>query len=144
MLGWCASACGASASATRISARTTRGCEAPRSDEPGRADDRLRAPLRDLQARRRCCSARSRLAREIVGEDRPVVFVFAGKAHPADEPGQAPDARDCSEMAQQPEFLGKVLLVEGYDMGLARCWTSGVDVWLNNPVIRSRRAAPRA
>lgn len=70
----------------------------------------------------------------IVGDpDRPVVFVFAGKAHPADEPGRQMIA-DLHAMARRPEFLGKVLFIEDYDIGLARSLVAGVDVWLNNPV----------
>lgn len=66
-------------------------------------------------------------------EQRPVVFIFAGKAHPADRPGQ--DLfRQIHTISRMPDFEGKVLLVEGYDMGLARRLVSGVDVWLNNPV----------
>lgn len=64
---------------------------------------------------------------------RPVVFIFAGKAHPADEPGQAL-IRRIAEVANMPEFMGHILLVEGYDLRLARRLVSGVDVWLNNPV----------
>lgn len=64
---------------------------------------------------------------------RPIIFIFAGKAHPADRPGQ--DLfRQIHAISRMPEFEGKVLLVEGYDMGLARRLVSGVDVWLNNPV----------
>lgn len=71
--------------------------------------------------------------RQIVDTDqRPVVFIFAGKAHPADEPGQALLA-ETHRVSNLPEFVGKILLVEGYDMGLARLLTSGVDVWLNTP-----------
>ena len=70
----------------------------------------------------------------IVGDpERPVVFVFAGKAHPADEPGRQM-IRDVHMMAQRPEFLGRVLFIEDYDIGLARSLVAGVDVWLNNPV----------
>jgi starch phosphorylase len=75
-----------------------------------------------------------RWLQQIVGDpDRPVVFVFAGKAHPADEPGRQL-IKEVHEMAQRPEFLGRVLFVEDYDMGLARSLVAGVDVWLNNPV----------
>lgn len=73
------------------------------------------------------------LASIIADADRPVVFVFAGKAHPADEPGRQM-IREVHAMAQRPEFLGRVLFVEDYDMGLARSLVAGVDVWLNNPV----------
>jgi starch phosphorylase len=72
--------------------------------------------------------------REIVGDpERPVLFLFAGKAHPADEPGKA-FMRRIVEVAAMPEFEGKFLLVEGYDLRLARRLVSGVDVWLNNPI----------
>ena len=72
--------------------------------------------------------------REIVSDpQRPVLFIFAGKAHPADQPGQDM-LRRVSEVARMPEFEGKILLVEGYDLRLARRLISGVDVWLNNPV----------
>jgi starch phosphorylase len=64
---------------------------------------------------------------------RPVVFVFAGKAHPADQPGQEM-IRAIHQISMRPEFTGKVLLVEGYDIGLARRLVAGVDVWLNTPV----------
>ena len=64
---------------------------------------------------------------------RPVVFVIAGKAHPADVPGQALLKR-VHELSMMPEFASKILLVEGYDLALARRLVAGVDVWLNNPV----------
>ncbi|MEW6764735.1 MAG: alpha-glucan family phosphorylase [Pseudomonadota bacterium] len=64
--------------------------------------------------------------------DRPVIFVFAGKAHPADEPGQAL-IRRIWDIAHRPEFLGRILLIEGYDMALARKLVTGVDIWLNTP-----------
>jgi starch phosphorylase len=64
---------------------------------------------------------------------RPVLFLFAGKAHPADVPGQDM-IRRVVQVAQMPEFEGKILFVEGYDLRLARRMVSGVDVWLNNPV----------
>jgi len=62
----------------------------------------------------------------------PIVFLFAGKAHPADEPGQEL-IRRVHEIARRPEFIGRVLMLEGYDMTLSRYLLSGVDVWLNNP-----------
>ncbi len=64
--------------------------------------------------------------------DRPVVFLFAGKAHPADQPGQEL-IRRIHHISRQPEFIGKVLMLEGYDMTLSRYLLSGVDVWMNNP-----------
>ncbi|MDQ6966873.1 MAG: alpha-glucan family phosphorylase, partial [Mariprofundaceae bacterium] len=64
---------------------------------------------------------------------RPVVFLFAGKAHPADNPGQEL-IRRIHEIARKPGFVGRILMLEGYDMTLGRYLTSGVDVWLNNPI----------
>ena len=64
--------------------------------------------------------------------DRPVVFVFAGKAHPADLPAQAL-IQSIWRWSQSPQFEGKVLLVEGYDMALARSMVRGADAWLNTP-----------
>ncbi|MBI3479066.1 MAG: alpha-glucan family phosphorylase [Nitrosomonadales bacterium] len=72
--------------------------------------------------------------REILhNQDRPAVFIFAGKAHPADIPGQDL-IRRITHIAKMPEFIGKILMVEGYDLGLSRTLVSGVDVWLNNPL----------
>ncbi|NWG87016.1 MAG: alpha-glucan family phosphorylase [Hydrogenophilaceae bacterium] len=72
--------------------------------------------------------------RTIIGEShRPVLFVFAGKAHPADRPGQEL-IRRIHEISRLPEFEGKLLMVEGYDLGLSRRLVAGVDVWLNNPI----------
>jgi len=73
-----------------------------------------------------------RLSALINNEERPVVFVFAGKAHPKDEPGQDL-IRTIFEFSQRPEYAGKIIMVEGYDMALARKLVSGVDVWLNTP-----------
>lgn len=72
--------------------------------------------------------------REIVRDpQRPVLFIFAGKAHPADEPGKEL-IRRVIQVASMPEFEGKILFIESYDLHLARRLVSGVDVWLNNPV----------
>jgi glycogen phosphorylase len=72
--------------------------------------------------------------RQIVGDaQRPVLFLFAGKAHPADVPGQDL-IRRVMQVAQLPEFSGTIMLIEAYDLRLARRMVSGVDVWLNNPV----------
>ncbi len=65
--------------------------------------------------------------------DRPVLVLFAGKAHPADVPGQDL-IRRIAEIARMSEFEGRLLLVEDYDLRLARRLVSGVDVWLNNPI----------
>ena len=72
--------------------------------------------------------------REIVANpNRPVLFLFSGKAHPADRPGQEL-LRRIVEISRMPAFEGRVLFVEGYDLQLARRLVSGVDVWLNNPI----------
>lgn len=63
---------------------------------------------------------------------KPVQFVFAGKAHPADKGGQEL-IRRIVEVSQMPDFAGKVFFVENYDMALARRLVHGVDVWLNTP-----------
>jgi starch phosphorylase len=71
--------------------------------------------------------------REVVSDaKRPVLFLFAGKAHPADNPGQD-IIRRIHEIARRPEFEGRILMVEDYDLRLARRLVSGCDVWLNNP-----------
>lgn len=64
--------------------------------------------------------------------DRPVQIIFAGKAHPADDPGKL-FIQQVYQMSQQPGFLGRILFVEEYDMALARALVQGVDVWLNTP-----------
>jgi len=64
--------------------------------------------------------------------DRPMRFVFSGKAHPRDEGGKKLIQR-IHGIARDPRFLGKVILLAGYDMAIGRALTSGVDVWLNNP-----------
>lgn len=73
-----------------------------------------------------------RLSRLLNDPDRPVVILFAGKAHPRDEPGQEL-IRRIHEFSVNPQFAGKILLLEGYDMALARKMVAGVDVWLNTP-----------
>jgi len=73
------------------------------------------------------------LQRLICNPERRVLFIVAGKAHPADQPGQEL-IRRIHEVAAMPEFEGHFLLVEGYDLRLARRLVSGVDVWLNNPI----------
>ncbi len=73
-----------------------------------------------------------RLSRLLNDPDRPAVLIFAGKAHPKDKPGQEL-IRAIHEYSQRPEFIGKIILLEGYDMALARKLVTGVDVWLNNP-----------
>ena len=74
----------------------------------------------------------ARLARMLNDPERPVVIMFAGKAHPADIPGQEL-IRTIHDFSLRPEFVGKVILLESYDMALARKLVTGVDVWLNTP-----------
>jgi starch phosphorylase len=73
-----------------------------------------------------------RLARLLTSTDRPVQLVFAGKAHPADRPGQAV-IQEIFGRTRSPEFRGRVFILEDYDMRIARFLVQGVDVWLNNP-----------
>lgn len=72
------------------------------------------------------------LAEMINDTDRPVQFVFAGKAHPADMPGKKL-IQKISNLRNDPRFAGRVVFVEDYDMNVARHMIQGVDVWLNNP-----------
>lgn len=74
-----------------------------------------------------------RLARLLNDPQRPVQIVFAGKAHPADQPGQE-YIRQVYEYSRDPRFAGKVVFLEDYDMDMARHLVSGCDVWLNNPI----------
>ncbi len=64
--------------------------------------------------------------------DRPVQIIFAGKAHPADDPGKLL-IQQVYQLSQQPGFAGKILFLEEYDMHVARRLVQGVDVWLNTP-----------
>ena len=73
-----------------------------------------------------------RLARIVNNPDRPVQFIFTGKAHPADGGGQGL-IKQIIEISRRPEFLGKIIFLENYDMRLAKRLISGVDVWLNTP-----------
>jgi len=73
-----------------------------------------------------------RLARLLNDPKRPALLVFAGKAHPHDLPAQNL-IRLIHEYSRRPEFEGRLILVEGYDMALARKLVTGVDVWLNTP-----------
>jgi starch phosphorylase len=73
-----------------------------------------------------------RLARLVNDPERPVMIIVAGKAHPHDIPAQEL-IRAIHDISRRPEFEGKLLLLEGYDLALARKLVNGVDVWLNNP-----------
>ena len=73
-----------------------------------------------------------RLKRIVNNPERPVVFLFAGKAHPADGAGQGL-IKMIYEISQREEFQGKIIFVEDYDFMLARNLVSGVDIWMNTP-----------
>jgi len=65
--------------------------------------------------------------------ERPVQIIFAGKAHPADEPGKAL-IEQVYRISRSDAFRGKVIFLENYDIGMARYLVSGTDLWLNNPI----------
>ena len=70
---------------------------------------------------------------EIVNDkNRPVQFLFAGKAHPNDLAGQNL-IKNIIEISRKPEFLGKIIFIENYDIGIAKKLVQGVDIWLNTP-----------
>ena len=73
-----------------------------------------------------------RLAKIVNNEQFPIQFVFTGKAHPADGGGQGL-IKHIIEISRRPEFQGKIIFLENYDMRLARHLIAGVDVWLNTP-----------
>ncbi|WP_195527548.1 glycosyltransferase family 1 protein [Bacteroides faecis] len=73
-----------------------------------------------------------RLSKIVNNPDYPVQFLFTGKAHPYDGAGQGLIKR-IIEISRRPEFLGKIIFLENYDMQLARRLVSGVDIWLNTP-----------
>ena len=73
-----------------------------------------------------------RLAKIVNNPNYPVQFLFAGKAHPHDGAGQGL-IKKIVEISRRPEFLGKIIFLENYDMKLARRLVSGVDIWMNTP-----------
>ena len=73
-----------------------------------------------------------RLARLVNDPERPLTLVFAGKAHPSDQPGQAL-LRKVFEISLHPEFQGRIILLEDYNLSMTRDFIPGVDVWLNTP-----------
>ena len=73
-----------------------------------------------------------RLSKIVNNPERPVKFLFAGKAHPADGAGQGL-IKKIYEISQRPEFLGKIIFLEDYDFMLARRLVSGADIWMNTP-----------
>jgi starch phosphorylase len=73
-----------------------------------------------------------RLAKIVNNEQFPVQFVFSGKAHPADGAGQGLIKR-IMEISRMPQFLGKIIFLEDYNMVVAKRLVTGVDIWLNTP-----------
>ena len=73
-----------------------------------------------------------RLEKIVNNPERPIQFLFAGKAHPADGGGQGL-IKKIYEISRRPEFLGKIIFLENYDMKLARRLVTGVDIWMNTP-----------
>ena len=73
-----------------------------------------------------------RLSEIVNNKERPVQFIFAGKAHPADKAGQDL-IKYIVEVSKRPEFVGKILFLQNYDINLAKMLLQGVDVWLNTP-----------
>ena len=74
----------------------------------------------------------ARLSKIVNDPEHPVIFLFAGKAHPADGAGQGL-IKKIYDISQRPEFLGKIIFLEDYDFLLARRLVSGVDIWMNTP-----------
>ena len=74
----------------------------------------------------------NRLAKIVNNPNYPVQFFFTGKAHPADAGGQKL-IQNIVEISRRPEFVGKIIFLDNYDMALAKRLISGVDIWLNTP-----------
>ncbi|MCB0078517.1 MAG: alpha-glucan family phosphorylase, partial [Anaerolineales bacterium] len=74
----------------------------------------------------------ARITTLMTDSERPIYLLFAGKAHPADEPGKAL-IREIFNMSLEGPLAGHVIFVEDYDMNVARHMLAGVDIWLNNP-----------
>jgi glycogen phosphorylase len=101
--------------------------------EPRRTHHRVRPQVRHLQARDAALPAAERLEKLLRDTERPIQFIFAGKAHPKDVPGQAL-LKQIVQFARRPEFRDRFVFLEGYDVELARHLVQGADVWLNVPL----------
>ncbi|MDD3762040.1 MAG: alpha-glucan family phosphorylase [Nevskiales bacterium] len=75
---------------------------------------------------------RERIARLLNDPQRPMLMIFAGKAHPRDEPGQAL-IRELYAASMEDDLIGRLIVVEGYDLHFSRNLVQGCDVWLNTP-----------
>ncbi len=73
-----------------------------------------------------------RLAKLLNDPERPIQFIFAGKAHPRDKAGQDL-IKMVVDISNRPEFLGKILFLQNYSIELAKYLVSGADIWLNTP-----------
>jgi len=73
-----------------------------------------------------------RLSEIVNHPTQPVQFIFAGKAHPADKGGQDL-IKLIAETSKRPEFIGKIMFIQNYDMNLAKMMLQGVDIWMNTP-----------
>jgi alpha-glucan phosphorylase-like protein len=73
-----------------------------------------------------------RLSKILNDPNRPVQLIYAGKAHPKDKLGQD-HIKNIYEFSKRPEFIGKIIFLENYDMELAKKLVSGSDIWLNTP-----------
>ena len=73
-----------------------------------------------------------RLAALVNNPEKPVIFLFAGKAHPHDQAGQDL-IKKIIEFSKMPQFIGRIIFLENYDMIMGKMLTNGVDVWLNTP-----------
>ncbi|UCG15077.1 MAG: alpha-glucan family phosphorylase, partial [Phycisphaerales bacterium] len=73
------------------------------------------------------------LIKIVANDERPVQFIFAGKAHPANDIGKK-NIQYIVAMSRDPRFKGRIVFIENYDMGVGRHLVQGVDVWLNNPL----------
>ena len=73
-----------------------------------------------------------RLSKLVNNPERPIQFIFAGKAHPADKAGQDL-IKYIVDISKRPEFAGKILFVQNYDINLAKMMLQGVDIWMNTP-----------
>lgn len=75
---------------------------------------------------------KERLKEILNHSETPMQIIFAGKAHPADQPGQE-IVKEIYQLSREPEFEGKIIILENYNMKIARYLIAGVDIWLNNP-----------
>ncbi|MCZ4695231.1 alpha-glucan family phosphorylase [Ancylomarina euxinus] len=74
----------------------------------------------------------NQLSKLVNNPERPIQFIFAGKAHPADKAGQDL-IKNIVKISRRPEFAGKILFLENYDIELGKRLVKGVDIWMNTP-----------